>query len=194
MGEIISIENIKKLRKQTGIGLKHCRDAFHYSKGNYEGALEYIKNLGLVDNFSSRETFCGRIESYIHHNHRIGVLVKICCQTDFAANTDEFKEFCTNLSYHITAKSPRCIHRDELTDEDMEEKSSILRQFITADWADDEIENFYEEKFEEWYKEVCLLDQAYLSDESRSVSQVLNELTNKLGEKIYIVKFIRFEI
>ena len=163
----ISTDRIKELRGQSGAGVMECRNALLEAEGDIEQALQILKQLSLfkVEKKSARTASQGLVEAYIHAGGRIGAMIELNCETDFAARTDEFKELAHDLAMQIVAQNPQCISSAEIPEGAEEEAQTI-----------------------------CLLLQPYIKDLSITVQDVINETIAKVGEKIEVGRFARFEL
>ncbi len=171
---VIVPDKIKQLREETGAGVMACKNALEESKSDIAKAKELLKKKGLeiVAKKASRAALQGRITSYIHHNHRIGVLVEINCETDFVAKNDEFSKFCKDVAMQIVAANPFYLNRKEVAKDDIPEK----------------------EKPEDFYKRTCLIEQAYIKDVKITIGDYLNSVIAKTGENVIIRRFSRFAV
>lgn len=179
------LDKIKTLRGMTGAGLMNCKEALKLKNGNLDEAVQYLKEKGLAiaNKKSSRLAKEGRVESYIHHNARIGVLVEINCETDFVANTDELKVFAKEIALQVAAcDSLVYVNREDLTDEQL----STLK----ADLGATDSEKVINEKL----KECFLLEQTSIKHSPKTIKDRLQETIAKLGENIKIARFIRYEL
>jgi len=163
----ISSEAIKEVRNRTSLGILDCKDALTEANGDVEKAIEILKDRGLevAESKTGRVTAGGIIEAYIHHTRRIGALVELNCETDFVANTAEFKELARNLAMQVTAMSPRFITSDEVP------KDSKLDP-----------------------QSACLLLQPFIKDPNKTIQQLIVEVIAKMGENIKVSRFSRFEL
>lgn len=179
------LDKIKTLRGMTGAGLMNCKEALKLKNGNLEDAVQYLKEKGLAiaNKKSSRLAKEGRIESYIHHNSRIGVLVEINCETDFVAQTDELKAFAKEVALQVAASdSLRYVNREDLTDDELNK--------LKADLGPADSEKIINEKL----KECFLLEQTSLKHSSQTIRDRVQQIIAKLGENIKIARFIRYEL
>jgi len=179
------LDKIKTLRGMTGAGLMNCKEALKLKNGNLEDAVQYLKEKGLAiaNKKSSRVAKEGRIESYIHHNSRIGVLVEINCETDFVAQTDELKAFAKEVALQVAASdSLRYVNREDLTDDELNK--------LKADLGPADSEKIINEKL----KECFLLEQTSLKHSSQTIRDRVQQIIAKLGENIKIARFIRYEL
>lgn len=193
----ISLDLIKKLREETGIGIMECKKALIEAGGDLEKAKKILREKGLefLSSQSGREMKEGRVEAYIHHSGKIGVLVEVDTVTDFAANSQEFREFVKNLAMHIAAAKPRWISPEDVPQEVIEEEKEILRAQAEKEGKPPHIvEKIVEGRLKKFFEENCLLKQPYVKDPSVTVEEVLGELGRKISEQIVIKRFARFEV
>jgi elongation factor Ts len=193
----ISSELIKDLRQRTGAGVMDCKTALQESKGNMEGAIDYLRRKGLAAaaKRAGRIATEGLVSSYIHAGGKIGVLVEINCETDFVARTEDFQAFVKNMAMHIAATSPQYVSRDQVPPSVVEREKGIYRiQAQDAKKPEKVIEKIIEGKLERFFAEVCLLEQTYIKDPDVTVKEVLDSLIAKLGENIAIRRFARFQL
>lgn len=179
------LDKIKTLRTMTGAGLMNCKEALKINNGNIDEAVKYLKEKGLAiaNKKSSRLAKEGRIESYIHHNSRIGVLVEINCETDFVAQTNELKAFAKEIALQVAAtETLKYVNREDLTEDDMSK--------LKADIGLVDSEKIMNEKL----KECFLMEQTSLKNSSQTIKDRLQEAIAKLGENIRIARFMRFEL
>jgi elongation factor Ts len=193
----ISSELIKDLRQRTGAGVMDCKTALLESKGDMEGAIDYLRRKGLAAaaKRAGRIATEGLVSSYIHAGGKIGVLVEINCETDFVARTEDFQAFVKNMAMHIAATSPQYVSRDQVPPSVVEREKGIYRiQAQDAKKPEKVIEKIVEGKLERFFAEVCLLEQTYIKDPDVTVKEVLDSLIAKLGENIAIRRFARFQL
>lgn len=193
----ISIELVKDLRQRTGAGIVDCKAALQESKGNMEGAIEYLRKKGLATaaKKAGRIATEGLIASYIHAGGKIGVLVEINCETDFVAKTEDFQNFVKNVAMHIAAANPQFIRREDVPSHVLEKEREIYRtQALESGKPEKVIDKIVEGKLERFYSETCLLEQTYIRDSDLTVKEVLDGMIGKLGENIAIRRFARFQL
>ena len=194
---MVDINKLKKLRSETGISMVECKKALEDSGGDIEKAKETLRKKGLdfAKKRIGRETDKGLIDSYIHPNKRIGVLLDIRCETDFVARSSEFQKLAHDLCLHIAASSPRFINPEDIPEEYLEGERKIYReQFSGSGKPEDLISKIVEGKIEKLKKESSLLTQAFVKDPDRSVKEIIDQYIAKLGENIGVNKFSRYEI
>ena len=193
----ISSELIKDLRQRTGAGVMDCKAALRESKGDIEGAIDYLRRKGLAAaaKRAGRIATEGLVSSYIHAGGKIGVLVEINCETDFVARTEDFQAFVKNTAMHIAATNPQYVSRDQVPPSVLEREKAIYRtQAQDAKKPEKVIEKILEGKLERFFAEVCLLEQTYIKDPDVTVKEVLDSLIAKVGENIAIRRFTRFQL
>jgi elongation factor Ts len=193
----ISATMVRDLREKTGAGMMDCKKALSESGGNFEKAVDYLRQKGLATaaKRAGRVASEGRIGSYIHAGGKIGVLVEVNCETDFVAKTDDFQTFSKDLAMQIAASNPLYVRREEVPTEALEKEREIYRiQAREAGKPEKVIDKIVEGKLEKYYGEVCLLEQVFVKDTDVKIQDLLNGLVGKLGEKIEIRRFARFQV
>ena len=193
----ISTELVKDLRQRTGAGIMDCKTALRESKGDMEGAIDYLRRKGLAAaaKRAGRVATEGLVSSYIHAGGKIGVLVEINCETDFVARTEDFQLFVKNIAMHIAATNPQYISREGVEPAVVEKERDIYRtQALEGGKPEKVIEKIVDGKLERFFSEVCLLEQTYIKDSELTVKEVLDALIAKIGENITIRRFARFQL
>lgn len=200
----VTAAQVKSLRDRTGAGMNDCRQALIEAEGNEEKAVEIIQKKGLAKAAKKAGAIAaeGRIESYIHPNNRIGVLAEINCQTDFTARNDEFVAFCRDVVMHIAASSPLYVRREDVPEADRAKQREIFAGQIAEEEKatgkkrpEAAVAKIIEGKLDKWFSEVCLNEQELVTrDDKKTVGAVADELTAKIGEKISVRRFLRFEL
>jgi elongation factor Ts len=192
----ISAQLVKDLREQTGAGMMDCKKALAETSGDFEKAKELLqkKNKALVDKKAGRIAAEGLVHAYIHGG-RIGVLVEVNCETDFAARNDDFRTFTQDVAMHIAAMKPPYLTRAEIpADELARQKDIFAAQVRETGKPENIIPKIVEGKISKWYTETCLLDQVFVKDNEKTIAQLQDEITAKIGEKISVRRFIRYEV
>ncbi len=193
----ISASMVKDLREKTGAGMMDCKKALAESGGDFQKAVDYLRQKGLATaaKRAGRIASEGRIGSYIHTGGKIGVMVEVNCETDFVAKTDEFQLFAREVAMHIAAANPAYVRREEVPPEALEREKEIYRaQARDAKKPEKIMEKIVEGKLEKYYGEVCLLEQPFVRDPDVTIQDLLNGLIGKLGEKVEIRRFVRFQV
>ncbi len=193
----ITPDLIKQLREITGLGMMNCKVALVDTEGDIERAVTLLRKKGLAtaQKRADKATTNGIVEAYIHPGSTLGVLIEIDCETDFVASTPDLKTFAKNLAMQIAAFRPICITPDQLDPAYIEhEKEIALEQLKQSGKPANVIDKIIAGKLEKLYTEVCLIKQPYIKDEKHSVEEVLNDIVAKVGEKIVIKRFARFQV
>jgi elongation factor Ts len=193
----VSANMVKDLREKTGAGMMDCKKALAETGGDFQKALDYLRQKGLATaaKRAGRIASEGRVGSYIHAGGKIGVMVEVNCETDFVAKTDDFQAFAKDMAMQIAASNPSYVRREEVTPEVLEREKEIYRaQARDAKKPEKVMDKIVEGKLEKFYSEVCLLEQAFVKDPDVTVQDLLNGLIGKLGEKIEIRRFTRYQV
>jgi len=193
----ISMELIKDLRQRTGAGVVDCKTALQEGGGDTEKAIEYLRRKGLATaaKKAARVAADGLVSSYIHAGGKIGVLVEVNCETDFVAKTEGFQAFVKDVAMQIAAANPQYVRREEIPGEVLDKERQIYRaQAMESRKPEKVIDKIVEGKLEKFYSEVCLLEQPYIKDGDLTIKEVLDALIGKIGEKIQIRRFARFQL
>lgn len=193
----VSASAVKELREKTGAGMLDCKKALEEANGDITKATELLREKGLAAaaNKAGRAATEGVVEAYIHAGGRIGVLVEINCETDFVGKTDQFKEFARDIAMHIAASSPRYVSREEVPQAEVEKEKEILKaQALNEGKPEKIVEKMVEGRIGKYYEEFCLLEQSFIKDPDKTISQLLNEKISTIGENISIRRFVRYEL
>lgn len=193
---MITAKEVKELRERTGAGMMDCKKALSEANGDMERAVELLREKGLAAaaKKAGRIAAEGIVESYIHGNGRIGVLVEVNTETDFVAKNEEFRAFVKDVAMQIAASSPQYVRREEVPAEVVEKEKEILRaQALNEGKPEKIVDKMVEGRIEKFYKEICLLEQPFIKDPDRTVQDILTEKISVIGENINIRRFARFE-
>jgi len=193
----VSANMVKELREKTGAGMMDCKKALSETGGDFQKALDYLRQKGLATaaKRAGRVASEGRVGSYIHAGGKIGVMVEVNCETDFVAKTDDFQAFAKDVAMHIAASNPSYVRREEVTADVLEREKEIYRaQARDAKKPEKVMEKIVEGKLEKFYSEVCLLEQPFVKDPDITIQDLLNGLIGKLGEKVEIRRFTRYQV
>jgi len=194
---MITAAQVAELREKTGLGMMECKNALVEADGDETKAIEILKKKGLakVAKRADRETTAGVIESYIHANGKVGVMVEVLAETDFVAKNDEFKAFAHDVALQIAAMKPKFIEPSEIpADELAKIKEDYKSEMAISGKPADIVYKIVEGKLGKYYSEVCLLNQPFVKDDSKTIGDLLTDLVAKIGEKIVVARFSRFEI
>lgn len=193
----VTAAEVNKLRKTTGAGMMDCKKALMETNGDLEKAIDHLRKTGVAkaEKKGQRTTKEGLVFSYIHHGGKLGVLLELNCETDFVAKTEGFNDLAHNLAMQIAATNPSSISRDDMDSSVLErEKNIFTDQAKESGKPDNIIEKMVEGRVEKFYAESCLLEQQYIKDSERKVSDLLTEAVSTLGENIVINRFVRYAI
>jgi elongation factor Ts len=193
----ISPEQVKKLREITGAGMMDCKRALEETGGDLDRAVEILRKKGKADakKRAGRTAREGLVEAYIHMNGRLGVLVEVNCETDFVANTEDFRRTARDVAMHIAASDPRWISREDVPEDVIEgERKLYGEQAREQGKPDNVIDRIVQGKLEAFYKDNCLLDQPFVRDDTKTVGELVGETSGKVGEKVEVRRFARFKL
>jgi elongation factor Ts len=193
----ISTATIKQLREETGAGVLDCRKALEQTGGDFEKAKAWLKDKGLAAAAKKADRVAqdGLIGSYIHHNHRVAVLIEVNCETDFVARTDGFKTLTQNLAKHIAMANPKYIKPEDVPASVLEEvKKGFREEAMAGGKPASVIDRIVEGKLENYYKEACLLKQPFVLDDKLTIGDMVTQGISDLKENIVVRRFIRYEV
>lgn len=193
---MITPEQVKELRERTGAGVMDCKKALTESNGDMEKAIVILREKGLAKaaKKAGRVAAEGIIDSYIHGNGRIGVLVEVNCETDFVARNDEFKGLVKDIAMQIAAANPKYISRDDVPRDVISKEREILKiQAVNEGKPEHIAEKIVDGRIEKFYEENCLMDQPYIRDPDKKISQLIMEKIAIIGENITVSRFTRYE-
>jgi elongation factor Ts len=195
----ISAADVKELRQRTGAGMMDCKAALQESDGDMDRAVELlrVKMGSKIGKLSGRTATEGTIQSYIHANGKVGVLVEVDCNTDFVAKNDDFKAFAREVAMHIAASpTTRFVSEEEVTEEARAAEVRVFEQ-QAADKPENIRPKIVEGRVRKWLEEVVLLNQTHVNEEkheSRTIEQMRADLSAKTGENVVIRRFARFAV
>ncbi len=193
----ISIALIKELREKTGSGMMDVKKALVETNGDVEKAIAWLREKGIATaaKKSSRIAAEGIVEAYIHAGGRVGVLIEVNIETDFAAKNEEFTQFVKDCAMQVAAMSPRWVSRDEVPEAELEKEREIVRnQALNEGKPEKIVDKIVEGRMQKFYSDFCLLDQAFVKDDSKTIADLVQEKILKIGEKISIRRFARYEV
>jgi elongation factor Ts len=199
----VSASMVKSLRDRTGAGMMACRDALRETSGDEEKAIEIIQKKGLskVAKKAGAIAGDGLVHAYIHGAGRVGVLIEINCQTDFVARGEDFQQFVQDTAMQVAAENPLFVSEDDIPENELLARTAIFRgqldeeaKVTGKEKPPAAIEKIVEGKLAKWKKEACLLDQVSIMHDDKTIRDLLEALTAKLGEKINIRRFARYEL
>ncbi len=192
-----SIEEVKQLREQTGVSVSECKKALEESNGNLDKAKEALrkKGLELAGKRADRAASSGIIDSYVHPDNRVGVLIELRTETDFVAKSEDFKNLAHELCLQIAAMKPLFVSEDDIPEEFLDGEKKIYKEQVKGSGKPEKLtDQIVEGKIKKYKEQVSLLSQAWVRDDSKTIKDLLAEYIAKLGENIIIKDFSRFEI
>jgi elongation factor Ts len=193
---MVTPEQVKELRERTGAGVMDCKKALTESNGDMEKAIIILREKGLAKaaKKAGRVAAEGIIDSYIHGNGRIGVLVEVNCETDFVARNDEFKNLVKDIAMQIAAANPKYISREDVPQDIIQKEREILKtQAINEGKPEHIAEKIVDGRIEKFFEENCLMDQPFIKDPDKKISQLIMEKIAIIGENITVSRFTRYE-
>jgi elongation factor Ts len=193
----MSLALVKDLREKTGAGLVDCQKALAEAGGDVDKALRVLREKGLAKaaKKASRAATDGAIGSYIHPGAKIGVLIEVNCETDFVAKTEEFQALVKDLAMQVAAAAPRYVSREEVPAAEIESEKGIYRKQAEATGKPAQvIERIVDGQVERFYKEVCLLEQAFVKQSDRTVGDLVKEAIVRFGVNVAVRRFARFQL
>lgn len=188
---------VKDLRTRTGAGMMNCKKALSEADGDMDKAVDILREKGLSQaaKKAGRIAAEGVVASYIHGGGRIGVLVEVNCETDFVAQNEGFKTLVKDIAMQIAASAPTYLKREEVPEDVLEHERSVLREQALNEGKPEKIvDRMIDGRIEKFYKENCLLEQAFVKDSDKSVQDVITETIAKLGENISVRRFTRYQM
>ncbi|MEJ7809190.1 MAG: translation elongation factor Ts [Gemmatimonadaceae bacterium] len=193
-------KDVQELRRRTSAGMMDCKAALEASGGNLDAAAEYLRKKGMAkaDKRSGRTAAEGLVQSYVHHNHKVGVLVEVNCETDFVARNEDFKVLVRSIAEHIAAGVPSvpvAVSRDQVPSELVDRERRIYAEQAKESGKPEAIvQKMVEGRVDKYYKEITLLDQPWVRDDSKTIGDLVKEAISKIGENIVVRRFARFQI
>ena len=194
---MVTAAMVKELRELTGAGMMDCQKALTETEGNIEKAVDFLREKGLAAaaKKAGRVAAEGVVETYVHGGGRIGVMVEINCETDFVAKTDDFKSLAHDIALQIAAKNPMVVRREEVSEEVLEHEREVLRaQALNEGKPANIVEKMIVGRIEKYYKEICLMEQEFIKDPDKTISQLINEKIAKIGENITVRRFTVYQL
>ncbi|MDY0039910.1 MAG: translation elongation factor Ts [Desulforhabdus sp.] len=193
----ITATMVRELRETTSAGMMDCKKALQDTGGDLQQAVDLLRKKGLAKAMkrAGREATEGMVHAYIHGGGRLGVLLEVNCETDFAGKSEDFQEFVKNVAMHIAAANPFGIQREDISPEIVErEKAIYMDQARESGKPENILEKMVEGKMRKFYEEAVLMEQAYVKNPDITIQDYLNELVAKIGEKIIIRRFTRYQL
>jgi elongation factor Ts len=193
----ISAEEVKRLRQRTGAGMMDSKKALQEAGGDLDRAVEILRERGLASaqKRAGRSATQGVIDAYIHHNNTVGVLVEVNCETDFVAKTDEFRRLARDVALHIASAMPQWVTRDEVPEEILETERRIYEaEARQKGKPDNALDRLVEGKLQGFFKTTVLMDQQFVKETEKTIQQLVDEVSAKVGEKVAVRRFVRYKL
>ena len=195
---VASPEMVKRLRDETGAGMMDCKRALEASEGDVEKAKDWLRAKGLsrAADKAGRATNEGIVHAYVHSSAgiaKVGALVELDCESDFVAKTDDFKELAHSIAMHVVGASPRYVRREDVPATELEREKGVYREQVQGK-PEHIIDKILEGKLNDFYARTCLLEQPWIRDDKKKVSELVSEAVGKLGENITVARFSRFAV
>lgn len=194
---MIKAADVKALRDKTGAGMMDCKKALVEAKGDLEKANEILREKGIATaaKKSGRIAAEGIVTSYIHGNGRIGVLLEVNIETDFAAKNEDFQQFAKDIAMQIAAMNPQFVRREDVPADVVDKEKAILKsQALNEGKPEAIVDKIIEGRIDKFFKQICLIEQPFVKDSDKTVSELTTELIAKIGENIKIRRFTRYEM
>ena len=196
---VITAKDVAALRAKTGIGMMECKKALTEADGNFEKAIEILRERGLATaaKKASRVAAEGMVYADYCPECKVGVVIEVNAETDFVAKTDDFKQLVHDIAMHIAASNSTYITKEEVDQAEIEHEKKILREQAMNEPKPKPaaiIEKMVEGRIEKYYKEVCLLEQPFVKDPDKTVGEMVSAAIAKIGEKISVRRFVRYEM
>ena len=193
----VSAKEVKALRDRTGAGMMDCKRALQETDGAFETAVDLLRTKGAAKaaKRADKATNEGTVGHYLHHGARIGVLVELNCETDFVANTEEFRELARDLAMHVAATNPVSVRSEDLPEGVIQRERQIYLEQVKAEGKPESIqEKIIEGKMRKFFEESTLLKQPFVKNPDRTIEDLITEISSKTGEKIQVARFARLEV
>ncbi len=193
---MISINQIKELREVTGISITECKKALEETKGDLEEAKELLRRWGkkLADKKAERVSHAGIIETYVHSNKKVGVMLELRCESDFVAKSKDFQELAHEICLQIVAMDPLYLKEEDIPLEVLEKEKSILKEQIEDDKSKEILDKIISGKIDKYKKDNSLISQTWIKNPEKNINELITDCIGKIGENIFIERFVRFEI
>lgn len=193
----ISSEIVKKLRDKTGAGMMDCKRALTETNGDMEAAIDFLRKKGaaVAAKRADKETNQGVVEAYIHAGGRIGTMIELNCETDFVAKTPGFKQLAHDIAMQIAAMTPQYISREQIEKKVLDKELEIYKTAAMNEGKPEQIaEKIAQGRLDKFYQEVVLLEQSFIKDSGKTIKDLVDEETAKVGEKLSIRRFVRYQL
>ena len=194
---MFTTEDIVKLRKRTNCGMMDCKKALEACNGDIDKATEWLREKGIAKAAKKADRIAaeGLVSSYIHMGGKIGVLLEVNCETDFASKSEKFVQLCKDIAMHIAAVNPTYVRREEVAAEAVEHEKEVLKaQALNEGKPANIVERMIEGRLKKFYEEVCLMEQPFVKNPDQTITDLINDAVLTIGEKITVRRFVRYEM
>lgn len=194
---MFTAKDVMTLREKTGVGMMDCKKALTETNGNMDKAIEYLREKGMAAaaKKSGRIAAEGVVQSYIHMGGKVGVLLEVNCESDFVAKSEPFLDLVHDIAMHIAAAKPEVVRVEEVDPEKLEHEKAILRaQALNEGKPEKIVDKMVEGRIKKYYQDVVLMEQNFVKNPDQTITQLVNEAVLKIGEKITIRRFVRYEM
>jgi len=192
----ITADQVRQLREMTGAGMMECKKALSETGGDLNKAIDALRKAGIAkaEKRAGRSASQGRVEAYVHDS-RIGVLIEVNCETDFVARTDDFRLLCKDLAMQVAAAGAEYVRREEVPAERISHEREIYTEQVKNEGKPAQIvDKIVDGKLNKFFAEVCLMEQAFIKDDKRTVGDLVKEVSSKTGENVVVRRFARFRL
>ena len=191
----VKIEDVKKLRDETGVSIMQCKKALEEAGGDIEKAKVILRKVSaqIAEKKADRELGAGAVQAYVHAGNTVAGVVVLGCETDFVAKNEEFVNLAKDIAMHVAAMAPQYVSRDDVKEEDIEKAKEVFQEEI-KDKPENIREQIMQGKIDSYLKEKVLLEQPFIKDSSKTIKDLIDEAVQKFGERIEIVRAERFSV
>ena len=193
----ISAKTVKELRDRTGAGMMDCKRALEETGGDLEKAIDLLRSRGAAKaaKREGKAAHEGTIGTYIHHNGKVGVMVELNCETDFVANTDEFRQLARDIAMHVASARPLAVNAEEIPEDVIARERSVFVAEVAEQGKPENIrDRIVEGKMKKFFQESTLLEQPWVKDPEKTIHQLVTEISARTGERIEVARFARFQV
>jgi elongation factor Ts len=193
----ITADQVKQLRERTGAGMMECKKALVDASGDFDAAIDALRKSGIAkaEKRGERAASEGLVDAYIHPGNRVGVLIEVNCETDFVARTDEFQALVRSLAMQVAAAGAEVVRREEVSPQRIERERGIFAaQLAEQGKPAAMIDKIVVGKLDKFFSEICLMEQVYIKDDTKSVGDLVREASARTGENIVVRRFSRFRL
>ncbi len=191
----ISLDDVKKLRDETGVSIMQCKKALEEADGDFEKAKVILRKVSaqIAEKKADRELGAGAVQAYVHAGNTVAGVVVLSCETDFVAKNEEFVSLARDIAMQVAAMAPKYIKREDVKEEDIKAAKELFMEEV-KDKPEELQEKILEGKIDSYLKDKVLMEQAFIKDPSRTIKDLISEATQKFGERIEITQIAHFSV